>query len=236
MTMRGVYCDGTAARLRRDLPEPEPRGDDVVLRVRAVGICDTDLQLARGYMGFRGILGHEFVGQTDSGRRVTAEINAACHACPTCRAGRPGHCPRRTVLGILDHDGAMAEFVRVPRRNLREIPDALEDREPSSSSPWRPPSGSPSRWSWVPTSGLAVVGDGKLGLLCAWVARLAGARAELIGKHPEKLALAGEGIATHTLDAAPALGRAFDVVVDATGSPTGLPTALGWSGRAGRSS
>jgi threonine dehydrogenase-like Zn-dependent dehydrogenase len=225
--MRGVYCDGTAARLRRDLPEPEPRGDDVVLRVRAVGICDTDLQLARGYLGFRGILGHEFVGQTDSGRRVTAEINAACHACPTCRAGRPGHCPHRTVLGIRDHDGAMADLVRVPKCNLREIPDALEDREAVFIEPLAAAFRVAEQVELGPDVRLAVVGDGKLGLLCAWVARLAGARADLIGKHPEKLALAGEGIATRTLDAAPALGRAFDVVVDATGSPTGLPTALG---------
>jgi threonine dehydrogenase-like Zn-dependent dehydrogenase len=225
--MRGVYSDGTSARLRRDLPEPECRGDDILLRVRAVGICDTDLQLARGYMGFRGILGHEFVGQTDSGRRVTAEINAACHACPTCRAGRPGHCPHRTVLGILHHDGAMAEIVRVPRRNLHGIPDALEDREAVFVEPLAAAFRVAEQVDLGPDIRLAVVGDGKLGLLCAWVARLEGARVDLIGKHPAKLALAGEGIATHSLEAASAPGHAFDVVVDATGSPTGLPTALG---------
>ncbi len=224
--MRGVYCDGTAARLRRDLPEPEPRGDDVLLRVRAVGICDTDLQLARGYMGFRGLLGHEFVGQTDSGRRVTAEINAACHACPTCEAGRPGHCPHRTVLGILRHDGAMADWVRVPRRNLHDIPDALEDAEAVFVEPLAAAFRVAEQVALSPDVRLAVVGDGKLGLLCAWMARLEGARVDLIGKHPAKLALAGEGIATHTRDEAPSLGRPFDVVVDATGSPTGLPMAL----------
>src|SRR4051794_16301830 len=127
--MRGVYCDGTSARFRHDLPEPEPAEGEVVLRVRAAGICDTDLQLARGYMGFRGVLGHEFVGETEEGRRVTAEINAACHACATCRAGLPQHCPNRTVLGILNRDGAMADRVRVPARNLHAIPDTLEDRE-----------------------------------------------------------------------------------------------------------
>jgi threonine dehydrogenase-like Zn-dependent dehydrogenase len=225
--MRGVYCDGASAHLRRDLPEPEPRGDDVVLRVRAVGICDTDLQLARGYMGFRGILGHEFVGQDDSGRRVTAEINAACHGCPTCRAGRPGHCPHRTVLGILDHDGAMAEFVRVPRRNLHDIPEALGDREAVFVEPLAAAFRVAEQVPLGPDVRLAVVGDGKLGLLCAWVARLEGARVDLIGKHPAKLALAGEGIAARGLDEVSSLGRAFDVVVDATGSPTGLPTALG---------
>jgi threonine dehydrogenase-like Zn-dependent dehydrogenase len=225
--MRGVYCDGSSARLRRDLPEPEPREDDVLLRVRAAGICDTDLQLARGYMGYCGILGHEFVGQAADGRRVTAEINAACHACPTCRAGRPGHCPHRTVLGILGRDGAMADLVRVPRRNLHEVPDTLEDAEAVFIEPLAAAFRVVEQVEVGPGVLLAVVGDGKLGLLCAWVARLEGARVALIGKHPARMALAGDGIATHTREAAGALDRACDVVVDATGSPTGLSTALG---------
>src|SRR3954452_17946196 len=120
--MRGVFCDGGSVRLRRDLPEPRAGEGEVILGVRAVGVCDTDLQLARGYMGFRGVLGHEFVGETEEGQRVTAEINNACYNCPTCRAGLPGHCPHRTVLGILNHDGAMADWVCVPRRNLHPIP------------------------------------------------------------------------------------------------------------------
>src|SRR5271166_6331132 len=111
--MRGVYCDGASVRLRRDLPAPEPGAGDVVLKVRAAGICDTDLQLARGYMGFQGVLGHEFVGLTGEGRRVTAEINNACHRCSVCWSGLTQHCPNRTVLGILGHDGAMAESVCV---------------------------------------------------------------------------------------------------------------------------
>ena len=172
-----------------------------------VGICDTDLQLARGYMGFRGVLGHEFVGETEAGRRVTAEINAACHACPTCRAGRPGHCPNRTVLGILGHDGAMADLVRVPARNLHEIPDAIDDREAVFIEPLAAAFRIAEQVELGPDVELAILGDGKLGLLCAWVARLAGARVTLIGKHPAKLALAGDGIATHTLDRSEALGE-----------------------------
>ena len=86
--MRGVYCDGTSVHLRRDLPEPSGGDGEVVLRVRAVGVCDTDIQLAKGYMGFKGVLGHEFVGETPDGRRVTAEINNSCRHCPVCRAGR----------------------------------------------------------------------------------------------------------------------------------------------------
>jgi threonine dehydrogenase-like Zn-dependent dehydrogenase len=225
--MKGVYCDGTGIRFRDDLIEPVAGPGEILLRVRAVGICDTDLQLARGYMGFRGVLGHEFVGETEDGRRVTAEINAACHQCPTCRAGRPGHCPRRTVLGILNHDGAMADRVRVPIANLHDVPDAISDREAVFIEPLAAAFRISEQIPLGPEVRMAIVGDGKLGLLCAWAARPSGAQISLVGKHPEKLALAGDGIATHTLDAARALGRAFDVVADCTGSPSGLPTALG---------
>jgi threonine dehydrogenase-like Zn-dependent dehydrogenase len=225
--MKGVFCDGAGIRLRDDLPEPLAGPEETVLRVRAAGICDTDLQLARGYMQFRGILGHEFVGERADGRRVAAEINAACHRCPTCRAGRPRHCPNRTVVGILNHDGAMAERVRVPVANLHDVPDAVSDREAVFIEPLAAALHVAEQVALGPGVRMAVVGDGKLGLLCAWAARLAGAEVTLVGKHPEKLALAGAGIATHTLDAAAGLGRVFDVVAECTGSPSGLPTTLG---------
>jgi threonine dehydrogenase-like Zn-dependent dehydrogenase len=225
--MRGVFCDGAGIRLRDDLPEPSAGPGEAVLRVRAVGICDTDLQLARGYMQFRGVLGHEFVGEAPDGRRVTAEINAACGHCPTCRAGHPRHCPNRTVLGILNRDGAMADRVRVPVANLHDVPDAIPDREAVFIEPLAAALHIAEATPLGPDVRLAIVGDGKLGLLCAWAARLSGAQVSLVGKHPEKLNLAGAGIATYLPDDARALGRAFDVVADCTGSPTGLPTALG---------
>ena len=225
--MRGVYCDGASVRLRRDLPEPRPAEGEAVVKVRAAGICETDVQLARGYMGFRGVLGHEFVGETVDGRRVTAEINNACHRCPTCRAGRPNHCPDRTVLGILNHDGAMADLVTVPARNLHAIPDAIDDRTAVFIEPLAAAFRITEQIPLGPGARVAVLGDGKLGTLCAWVARLTGAETHLIGKHPDKLALAGEGISTHALEAASGLAKSFDVVADCTGSRTGLPTALG---------
>lgn len=224
--MRGVYCDGTSVKLRKDLLVPAPRPGEVLLKVRLAGICDTDLQLARGYMGFQGVLGHEFVGETDDGRRVTAEINDACQRCPACQAGRPNHCPNRSVLGILGHDGAMADFVTVPARNVHAIPDAIDDLSAAFIEPMAAAFRITEQVELDPGVTMAVLGDGKLGLLCAWVCRLTGAKVHLIGKHPDKLALAGEDIGTHTLDEAPRMGRVFDVVADCTGSKTGLATAL----------
>ena len=224
--MRGVFCDGTSIRLRRDLPEPAPRPAEVEVQVRAVGICDTDLQLAKGYMGFRGVLGHEFVGVTSSGRRITAEINNSCHSCPTCLVGLSSHCPNRTVLGILGHDGAMADRVCVPERNLHTVPDCLEDREAVFIEPLAAAFRIGEQVSIGSETTLTVVGDGKLGMLCAWVARLLGAQVSLVGKHPEKLALAGEDIRPILLSEAGSIARSRDVVVDCTGSKTGLETAL----------
>lgn len=225
--MRGVYCDGESIRLRADLAEPPPSEGEVRLQVRRAGICDTDLQLAKGYMGFRGILGHEFVGRTDDGTRVTAEINNPCHRCAACAAGRTHHCPNRSVLGILRHDGAMADIVTVPRGNLHPIPDAIDDRRAIFIEPLAAAFRIVEQIPLGPGTRMAIVGDGKLGLLCAWAARTTGASIALVGKHRDKLALAGEGIDAVHLDDATALGRPFDVVADCTGSPSGLTTALG---------
>ena len=225
--MRGVYCDGMAIHYRPDLPEPVLRPREVVLRVVKVGICDTDVQLARGYMRFQGILGHEFVGLTADGRRVTAEINNACHACATCRAGLTHHCPHRSVLGILNHDGAMADRVAVPERNLHLIPDAILDEQAVFIEPLAAAFRITEQVNCSSETRVAVVGDGKLGLLSTWVLQLTGAKVTLVGKHPEKLALAGAGVATCLPAEVDRLTRSQDIVVDCTGSPSGLPTALG---------
>ncbi len=224
--MRGVYYDGSTIRLSRDLPEPIIRDGEVGLAVRMVGICDTDVQLSQGYMKFRGILGHEFVGRTADGRRVTSEINNSCHVCPTCRAGLPHHCPSRSVLGILNHDGAMADRVAVPERNLHSIPDSISDEEAVFIEPLAAAFRITEQVEMSPSTKVTVVGDGKLGLLSTWVLRLTGASVTLVGKHPEKLGLAGESVATCSLEEAGKLARSQDVVVDCTGSTTGFGTAL----------
>lgn len=224
--MRGVFCDGASVQLRRDLPSPEPGEGEVVLKVRVVGICDTDLQLARGYMSFRGIPGHEFIGENESGQRVTASINNACNHCAACNSGRPGHCPNRTVLGIYQHDGAMADLVTVPSRNLHLIPDSIDDLTAVFIEPLAAAFRITEQLELSPGVTMAVLGDGKLGILCAQVARLTGASVHLIGKHPDRLALAGEDVRPHPLEDALKMGRVFDVVADCTGSKTGLPTAL----------
>src|ERR1041385_3325555 len=127
--MRAIAIDADTLTYRRDYPTPTPRDGEVLVRVVRAGVCETDLQLIRGYMGFGGVLGHEFVGVAESGtfkgERVVGEINCSCWKCPTCKAGAATHCPNRTVLGILNHDGAFADYIAVPQKNLHVVPDGM---------------------------------------------------------------------------------------------------------------
>ena len=128
--MRALVLDDRVS-VQESRPSPNPGDGEVLVRVSCAGICETDLQLIKGYMGFRGVLGHEFVGIAESGpfagRRVVGEINCACWTCETCRKGLNTHCPNRTVIGILNHDGAFADLIAVPQRNLHAVPDSLPD-------------------------------------------------------------------------------------------------------------
>jgi len=226
--VRAVVFDGglrftTSAQLR------EARPDEVAVDVLEAGICETDLQLCRGYMGFRGILGHEFVGIARSGRfvgqRVVGEINCACRVCSVCRSGLPTHCPERTVVGILNHDGAFAETVLIPEHNLHPVPDSLS----TSTAVFVEPVAAACRIvEQVSVTGrrVAVLGDGRLGNLSAQVLRHHGADVHVVGKHPAKLDLLRHlGIRTVLLSELQC-NRSCDIVVDCTGSPTGLETAL----------
>lgn len=211
-------------------PTPNPATDEVLVRVTRAGVCETDLQLIKGYMGFRGVLGHEFVGVAESGpyagRRVVGEINCACWNCETCRRGLPTHCPNRTVLGILNHDGAFADLIAVPQRNLHLVPDSIPDDIAVFTEPVAAAFQIPAQLTIGPTDRIAVLGDGRLGNLCAQVLASVADDVLVVGKHPEKLALLDAmGLQTAMLSDHLPL-RAVDIVVDCTGSESGLPTAL----------
>jgi len=224
--MKALQCHAQGVRLVSNYPAPTPGPGEVLLNVRCCGICDTDIQLAAGYMGYSGILGHEFVGTDAAGKRFTAEINNTCRECQWCRRGMGNHCPNRTVLGILGHDGAMAEQVAVPVVNLHPIPDSIDDETAVFVEPLAAAFRILEQIPVDRADRVAVLGDGKLGTLCAWV--LAGAADEvtLIGKHMAKLDRAGNTVRKALLDDAMANGgKAFDLVVDATGNPSGLETA-----------
>ena len=227
--MRALVLDGQV-ELRSTHPTPNPAPGEVLVRVLRAGICETDLQLVKGYMGFRGTLGHEFVGVAGSGpfmgRRVVGEINCSCGACETCRRGLHTHCPNRTVLGILNHDGAFADLVAVPQANLHLVPDSVPDEIAVFTEPLAAAFQIPAQLPVRGEDRIVVLGDGRLGNLCAQVLAGLSGHVLVIGKHPAKLALLGaRGIATALL-ADVRETRLADIVVDCTGSDTGLPASL----------
>jgi threonine dehydrogenase-like Zn-dependent dehydrogenase len=217
----------------KEIEKPE-RGDEALVRVLLSGICNTDLEIARGYAGFKGTIGHEFVGVVEAapgdkliGQRVVGEINAGCGKCELCAAGDARHCRTRTVLGIVGRDGAHAEFLRLPLTNLLPVPEKVVDEHAVFAEPLAAACGIMERVAIQTNSRVAVIGDGKLGLLCAQAIALTGASVLLIGKHAEKLRIAERrGIETATPKAGAKRKREFDVVVEASGSPTGFVGAL----------
>lgn len=227
--MRAIVLDKDV-RFRTDHPAPDTAAGEVIVRVTRAGVCETDLQLIKGYMGFRGVLGHEFVGVAEAGRfagrRVVGEINCSCRECETCRSGLTSHCPNRTVLGILNHDGAFADLIAVPEPNLHPVPDSIPDDVAVFTEPVAAAFQIPAQVPVRSADRIIVLGDGRLGNLCAQVLADLSDHVLVVGKHQEKLALLqARGIATRLLsNDLPA--RAADVVVDCTGSESGLPTAL----------
>jgi len=213
-----------------EIMAPEPRGEALV-RVVLSGICNTDLEIARGYAGFRGTIGHEFVGVVEDpgggalarGQRVVGEINAGCGACARCASGDPRHCATRTVLGIVGRDGAHADLLRLPARNLLAVPDGGPDEHAVFVEPLAAACGVLERCPIEPGASVAIIGDGKLGLLCAMALGPLGPL--LVGKHPEKLARA-RGVETATVAVARRRGRVFDVVIEASGGVSGWGLAL----------
>ncbi len=207
---------------------------EALVRVLKSGICNTDVEIVRGYAGFEGTIGHEFVGVVEDaddknliGKRVVGEINVGCGVCDLCKTGDERHCPLRTVLGIHGRDGAHAEFLTLPAKNLLEVPTEISNAEAVFVEPLAAAFGITEQVEITPEMRVAVIGDGKLGNLCAQTLVLKSENVSLVGKHKEKLSLVErrniEGV---LLEDAVRLKRAFDVVVEASGSETGFNLAL----------
>jgi threonine dehydrogenase-like Zn-dependent dehydrogenase len=217
-----------------EVPGPAANGEALV-RVIKSGICNTDLEIARGYAGFNGTIGHEFVGVVEAcrdapvldGTRVVGEINAGCGTCDLCLAGDPRHCPSRTVLGIHGRDGAHAEFLTLPTRNLIAVPESVSDNAAVFAEPLAAAYGISERVDIQPGTKVAVIGDGKLGLLSAMTMRLRTDSVLLVGKHPEKMSIVDKlGVETMLLGKGKIPEKSFDVVIEASGSESGFATAM----------
>jgi len=226
--MRGVWFD-RALSVRADLPRPVPAPGEALVRVSLAGICRTDLEILRGYMGFRGIPGHEFVGRVEgpagsplAGRRVVGEINAGCGACAECDRGDPRHCGSRTVLGIAGRNGAFADYLTLPERNLHVVPGAVPDIEAVFAEPVAAAFEIIEQRPDLPEPVL-VIGDGKLGLLIAAVLARSGRRVVLGAKRPDRAgSILGPGI---RVTPSGEIREAFPAVVEATGRPEGWEIA-----------
>lgn len=229
--MKAVVLDGGNIRIE-ERPVPRPRKGEALIEVIKAGICDTDLELVKGYMGFEGILGHEFAGRVMEaterewvGSRVAGEINIPCGKCVSCLGGDPRHCPARKVLGIHRKDGVFAEYVTLPQENLYALPPYLSDTQAVFVEPLAAAIAILDHICPGPEKSVLVLGDGKLGLLAAQVMRTQSNHTFCAGHHPRKLALL-EKMGIQTAHDAGIWGRKFDFVVEATGNPHGIGEAL----------
>lgn len=230
--MIAVHLDAGVASVR-ETPLPERPEGFALIRLLHGGICNTDLELQRGYYGFSGIPGHEFVGEViaaDSkdlvGRRVVGEINLACNACSWCRRGMGRHCPARTVLGIVRHPGAFREFLTLPESNLHVVPDSIPAEIAVFTEPVAAACEILDQVQIPCSSPVAVLGDGKLGLLVAQVLQANGYRVHQFGRHPEKLRIAAQTGVTTEIRGENLPEAEYQYVVDATGSQAGLHAAI----------
>lgn len=243
--MRALWLEDGELRVRDDVPVPDPPSGEALVRVLRAGVCNTDLELVRGYVPFTGVPGHEFVGRVVEGpeelegRRVVGEINAVCGECRHCRQGRRTHCERRTVLGIVDRHGAFSEYLSLPVENLHPVPSDLSTDHATFTEPLAAALEIREQVRVGPGDRVLVVGDGKLGLLVAQSLALTGCDLTTTGHHRENLALLeARGVRTlltatsesgtaspDARDGAPEVG-AFDVAVEVTGSASGFREAV----------
>jgi alcohol dehydrogenase len=230
--MLAVHLDAGKIEVRDEKQPDRPEGF-ALIRLLCGGICNTDLELQRGYYGFSGVPGHEFVGEVvdaDSkdliGKRVVGEINLACKRCPTCRRGMQRHCPNRTVLGIVRHPGAFREFLTLPESNLHVLPDSVPTELAVFTEPLAAACEILDQVSMPCSAPVAVLGDGKLGLLISQVLQANGYRVHQFGHHPEKLRIAARAGVTTEVRGDHLPEAEYRWVVDATGSQKGLLAAI----------
>jgi threonine dehydrogenase-like Zn-dependent dehydrogenase len=232
--MKAIIFDGEL-KFVNDRPIPEPGHGEALIRVRLAGICNTDMEITKGYKGFHGVLGHEFVGIVEkihgdkreiTGKRVVGEISCSCSSCTYCKVGLKRHCSSRKTIGISGKDGVLAEYVTLPVENLFVVPSQVKDEEAVFTEPLAAAFEITEQIHLKPTDTVLVMGDGKLGILAALVLHHSLAQVVLAGKHEEKLSIArDQGIPTTTAESLSA-NKSFDIVVDATGSPDGLEISL----------
>ena len=228
--MKGIWLENQHLQFRTDLSIPTPAPDEALIRVIRAGICNTDLELIRGYYPYHGVLGHEFVGIVENGpdkllgKRVVGEINAACGRCHYCRTNQPTHCENRTVLGIINRNGAFADYITLPTANLHTVPDSVSTNSAVFTEPVAAALEIQEQVQIKPNHRVLVIGDGKLGLLVAQTLALTGCDLTAAGRHTEKLALL-QNLNIATTLASAIRERSFDIAVECTGNPTGFDLA-----------
>ncbi len=236
MKMNAILFDGELKPVS-DYPVPVPGVNEALIRVNLAGICNTDLEILKGYGGYKGVIGHEFAGVVEEidgpdreliGKRIVGEINSGCGNCPYCLSGMANHCPHRKVLGIVNKDGAMAEYFTLPHGNLHEVPEAVSDEEAVFTEPLAAAFEIVEQIHIRPDAKILVMGDGKLGLLVALVLNLSCSDVTLVGKHRHKMSIVSkQGVRTMLLNGSD-VQKEYDIVIDASGSAKGLQTALQW--------
>ena len=229
--MKALYLENGHIEIR-EVEKPNPGPQEALIKILKAGICNTDIELIKGYMNFSGILGHEFVGcVTESaepnwiGQRVVGDINLSCGVCDVCKRGESKHCPFREILGIKNKDGVFAEYITLPLKNLYPIPDSVSDNEAVFVEPLAAACEISEQIDMDEGKSVAVLGDGKLGQMIAQVMKLATPHVSSFGRKNKKLKrLQDKGIRTYkSLDAK---REPFDMVIEATGSSTGIKSAL----------
>lgn len=232
--MKAVVFDN-GLKLEKNYEKPVPKKGEALIKVNTIGICNTDYEITLGYMGYKGILGHEFTGVVEeindddkslAGKRVVGEINCGCGECEWCRKGLERHCPNRSTLGIWKREGCFAEYVCLPLKNLLEIPQNVSDEEAVFVEPLAAALEILEQLHIPPYKKVVVLGDGKLGLMIALALNAAGLNLTLVGKHQNKLDIAkAQGVKTKLLNELE-IKKEYDFVIEATGSVSGLETSL----------